>query len=89
MLTALAVDSKTAAGAITAAGYSATRTANFGSINTNILYVSTMTQSAGTISVGTLTGSTWTDKCKLDAKLCWVFTGRITSDSITSNSITV
>jgi hypothetical protein len=32
------------------------------------LYVSTLMQSAGTISVGTLTGSTWTDKCNLDAK---------------------
>ena len=42
MLTALSVDSITATGAITAAGYSITGTANFGSINTNILYVSTM-----------------------------------------------
>ena len=76
MLTALSVDTITAAGAITAAGYSTAGAANFRSINTNILYVSTMMQSAGTISVGTLIGSTSTDKCKLNANGDGVFTGR-------------
>ncbi len=56
MLTSLSVDTITAAGAIIAAGYSTTGTANFRSTNTDILYVSTMMLSAGAISVGTLSG---------------------------------
>ena len=53
MIKPLSVDTITGAGAITAAGNSTTGTANFGSMNTDILYVSTMMQSAGSISVGT------------------------------------
>ena len=89
MLIALTVGSITATGLITANSFSTTGTANSGSINTGILYLSTLMQSAGTISVGSLIGCTWTDKRKLDANGDGVFTGRITSDSITSNSITV
>jgi len=67
MLSSLNVASITATGLITAGSFSTAGTINSDSINTRILYVSTLMQSAGTISVGTLTGSTWTDKCKLDA----------------------
>ena len=67
MLTALSVDTITAIGAITDFGYSTTGTANLGSTNTGILYVSTLMESAGSISIGTLSDSTWTDKFKLEA----------------------
>jgi hypothetical protein len=67
VLTSLNIASITATGLITAGSFSTTGTTNSGSINTGILYVSTLMQSAGTISVGSLTGSTWTDRCKLDA----------------------
>ena len=89
MLTSLNVAYITATGLIAAGSFSTTGTTNSGSINTGILYASTLMQSEESISVGTLTGSTWTDKCKLDANGDGVFTGRITSDSITSNSISV
>ena len=85
MITSPAVDTITAVGYITAAIYSTTGVANLGFINTCTFYVATLMQSVGTISVGTLTGSVWTDQCKLDANGDGTFTGRITSDSITSN----
>ena len=79
MLTALSVDSITATGVITAAGFTTTGTANLGTINADILYLSTMMQSAGTISVGTLSGSTWTDKFNLEANGDGTFAGGITT----------
>ena len=44
-------------------------------------------QSAGTISVGTLNGATWTVKCKLEANCDGTFAGGMTAASgIISNS---
>jgi len=69
MLTALSAGTITVAGAITAAGFTTTGTATLGSINTDIMYVSTMMQSAGPVRVGSLAGGgVWTDTCKLEAK---------------------
>ena len=52
MITSLSAETIPAFGAITAASYSTTGTANLGSINIVILYVSTLMQSAVTISIG-------------------------------------
>ena len=59
VITSLSVDTITAASANTAASYSTTGTANLGSINIGMPYVSTSMQLVGTISIGELLGSTW------------------------------
>ena len=79
MIIALSVDTITDYGAIPAAGFTITGPSTLGSTNTGLLYVSTLMQSAGTISVGTLSGSTWTDTCKLEANGDGTFAGGITT----------
>ncbi|MFM7987472.1 MAG: hypothetical protein ACKPKO_49985, partial [Candidatus Fonsibacter sp.] len=61
-----------------AANYVTTGRANLASTNTDIRYISTLMQSAGPISVGYLTGETWTDKCKLETTCNDTFTGTLT-----------
>ena len=77
MRTSLDVASIAATGLITAGTFSTTGTANLGSINTDILYVSTLMQSAGPISVGSLTAGVWSDTCKLEANGNATFNGTL------------
>ena len=66
MLTALTVDILTAFGAITAAGFTTTGPATLGSINADMLYLTTLVQSTGPVRVGSWIGGVWVDACKLE-----------------------
>ena len=83
MLSALSVDTITVVGAINAVGFTTTGTATLGSINTDIMYVSTLIQSAGPASVGSFTGGgVWTDTCKLEANGNITCVGTLTAPNI-------
>ena len=87
MLTALSVDIITAVGDINAAGFTTTGTATLGSIITDIMYVSTIIQSAGPVRVGSLTGGgVWTDTCKLEANGNITCVGTLTAPNIYTKS---
>ena len=82
MLTSLSVDSITATGLIRAGSFITTETATLGSINADIIYLTTLMQSTGPVRVGSWIGGVWVDACKLEVNGTITCLGTLTAPNI-------